>query len=80
MVYLMVAAFVSGVLYDVVWSLCVHSVARHRPLMAANTAVLTCLCTLFSTVLIVDGEWVPVVAFVAGSWVGTYSSVRWWTK
>jgi len=80
MIYLTILAFISGVLYDAVWTLCVHAVAKHRPFMAANMSVLIFGCTALSTVLIIDSKWVPLVAFVLGSWLGTFATVKWWAK
>lgn len=65
---------------DVVWAKCVSAVAKHRPIAAANMSVLLYACTLLSTILIIDNQWIPIVAFMAGNWVGTFSTVRWWTR
>lgn len=80
MIYLTMLAFISGVLYDAVWTLCVNAVAKHKPLMAANMSVLIFGCTALSTVLIIDSKWVPLSAFVLGSWSGTFIAVKWWMK
>lgn len=76
MFYLVVAAFMVGFLYDVFWSRCVAAVAKHKPISAANYSVCIYLCTLISTLLIVDKAWMPVVAFIVGSWLGTFITVR----
>jgi hypothetical protein len=75
---LILAAFICGFVMDLVWTLCVAAVAKHKPQTAAHFAVLIYLCTMVSTLLIVNSEWLPMGAFVAGSWLGTYSTVKWW--
>ena len=73
-------AFLCGVLMDVIWSKCVSAVAHHRPAVAAHLSIGLYLCTIVSTVLIVDSQWLSIAAFIAGSWIGTYCTVRWWSR
>jgi len=70
-----IIAFAAGFLLDFLWVGCVHSVSRHQPIRAANMAVLFCLCTLVSTILIVNREVASIVAYCAGNWIGTYIAV-----
>jgi hypothetical protein len=71
-----ILAFVAGVFLDYFWALCVDSVHKRRPIFAANLAVMFYMCTLFSTILIVDKQITPIIAYGVGNWVGTYLAVK----
>ena len=61
---------------DLVWTLCVDAVTRRRPVSAANLSALLYLCTIVSTILIVEKCFLAVAAYIAGGWIGTYLVVR----
>ncbi|MGD0038857.1 MAG: hypothetical protein ABSE84_00350 [Isosphaeraceae bacterium] len=65
-------AFACGFLMDVVWTLCVTAVTCKKPLTAANFSALLYLCTVVSTVLIVERCTTAVAAYIVGGWLGTY--------
>jgi hypothetical protein len=65
-------AFLCGFLMDIVWTLCVDAVTCKRPLLAANFSALLYLCTIVSTVLIVEKCFTAVAAYIIGGWLGTY--------
>ena len=65
-------AFFCGFLMDIVWTLCVNAVICKRPLSAANLSALLYLCTIVSTVLIVEKCFTAVATYVVGGWLGTY--------
>jgi hypothetical protein len=65
-------AFFCGFLMDIVWTLCVNAVTSRRPLTAANYSALLYLCTIVSTVLIVEKCVAAVAAYIIGGWIGTY--------
>ena len=69
-------AFLAGAVLDFTWALCVESVQRRRAALAANLAVVLYVCTLFSTVLIVEKHVPAVVAYGLGNWVGTFYAVK----
>ena len=69
-------AFLTGALLDYVWTRCVESVQQRRAALAAHLAVVLYLCTLFSTVLIVEQCVPAVIAYGLGNWVGTYYAVK----
>lgn len=69
-------AFVCGFLMDVIWTLCVDAVTCKRPVTAANLSAALYLCTIVSTVLIVEKCFVAVAAYVVGGWIGTYIVVK----
>ena len=69
-------AFLCGLVMDIIWTRCVANVQAKRPISAANTSVLIYVCTLVSTVLIVDKAVAACIAYAVGSWVGTYIAVR----
>lgn len=69
-------AFLCGFLMDIVWTLCVDAVTRRKPLTAANFSALLYLCTIVSTVLIVEKCFTAVVAYIIGGWIGTYVVVK----
>jgi hypothetical protein len=73
---LILIAFLCGLSLDLVWAACVGAVQSRRPLLAANLSILIYLCTLVSTVLIVDKEIIACVAYALGGWAGTYLAVR----
>lgn len=66
------AAFLSGFLMDLMWTLCVDAVTGRRPLTAANLSAALYVCTIVSTVLIVEQCFVAVAAYIVGGWLGTY--------
>lgn len=65
-------AFLCGFLMDVIWTLCVNAVTGKKPLTAANYSALLYLCTIVSTVLIVEKCFAAVAAYIIGGWLGTY--------
>ncbi len=65
-------AFLCGFLMDVIWTLCVNAVTGKKPLTAANYSALLYLCTIVSTVLIVEKCFTAVAAYIIGGWLGTY--------
>jgi hypothetical protein len=69
-------AFLCGFLMDIVWTLCVDAVTWKKPLAAANFSALLYLCTIVSTVLIVEKCFIAVVAYIVGGWLGTYIVVK----
>ena len=69
-------AFLAGAVLDYVWTRCVESVQQRRAALAAHLAVVLYVCTLFSTILIVERCVPAVIAYGLGNWVGTYSGVR----
>ena len=74
---LVLLAFTAGFAMDFVWGSCVSAVTHRKPFIAAHLSVLLYLCTVVSTVLIVDNQWASITAFLVGSWAGTYCTVRW---
>lgn len=73
---LVAIAFVCGFTMDLVWTLCVDAVTHRRPITAANLSVIFYLCTLVSTILIVEKCFIAVTAYIIGGWIGTYLIVR----
>ena len=69
-------AFLAGAAMDFTWAMCVESVQQRRAALAANLAVVLYVCTLFSTVLIVEKHVPAVVAYGLGNWVGTFYAVK----
>lgn len=69
-------AFVCGFIMDLVWTLCVDAVTRRRPVQAANLSALLYVCTIVSTILIVEKYVFAVIAYIGGGWIGTYLVVR----
>jgi hypothetical protein len=70
------AAFVCGLIYDYVWTRCVDCVQGRRASLAANLGVLLYVCTLLSTVLIVEKCVWAVAAYGVGNWIGVYLAVK----
>jgi len=73
-------AFVCGFLMDAVWSLCIRAVTSRKPVTAANYSAVLYVCTVVSTVLIVEKCFVAVAAYIIGGWIGTYIVVKWRKK
>jgi hypothetical protein len=69
---LIALAFLCGFLMDLVWTLCIDAVTRKKPVSAANYSAALYLCTIVSTVLIVEKCFIAVVAYIIGGWIGTY--------
>jgi len=65
-------AFLCGFVMDALWAACVDAVTYRKPLRAANFSALLYLCTVVSTVLIVEKCVVAVAAYILGGWIGTY--------
>jgi hypothetical protein len=68
-------ALAAGFVLDMVWALCVDAIAKRRQLMASNLSVLLYLCTIVSTILIVERNFFAVAAYAVGGWLGTYLTV-----
>ncbi len=73
---LIIIAFVSGAALDLLWVKCVAAVQHERAIQAANISVLLYLCTLISTLLVVNQCILACVSFAAGSWLGAYFGVK----
>ncbi len=71
-----VGGFASGLILDYFWTRCVDAVQAGRPVVAANMSVLIYLCTLISTVLIVEQRVIACIAYAIGGWIGCYWAVR----
>jgi len=65
-------AFVCGFFMDVIWTCSVDAVTQRRPVTAANLSAILYLCTVVSTVLIVEKCAIAVAAYIVGGWIGTY--------
>jgi len=65
-------AFLCGFAMDLVWTLGVDAVQMRRRIQAANMSALMYICTIISTVLIVEKCFLAVVAYIIGGWLGTY--------
>jgi hypothetical protein len=70
-------AFVCGFAMDLVWTLCVNAVTCKKPVTAANLSAILYICTVVSTVLIIEKCFIAVAAYIVGGWLGTYLVVRW---
>jgi hypothetical protein len=70
-------AFLAGFLLDVVWARCVNAISNRRAVSAANLSVLLYLCTIVSTVLIVEKCFLAIAAYAVGGWIGTYAIIKW---
>ena len=68
----LLGAFACGFLMDLIWTLCVCAVTQRRPMAAANLSAVLYLCTIVSTVLIVEKCFTAVAAYILGGWIGTY--------
>jgi len=73
---LIITAFIIGFIMDFIWALCVDAVTTKRPLLAANMSVLLYICTIISTVLIIEKYFIAVIAYGTGGWFGTYFLVK----
>ena len=69
-------AFIAGFFLDVFWAMCVHAVANHRAIAAANIGTMFLLCTIVATLLVVEKNVPSIVAYAIGGWVGTYVAVK----
>ena len=78
--WIIVLAFLCGFSLDLVWTRCIGDVQARRPISAANMSILIYLCTLVSTMLIVDQRIAACTAYAIGGWLGTFSIVRWGHK
>jgi hypothetical protein len=75
--YIVVAfAFLCGFIMDAIWTVCVEAVTCRKLLTAANFSAFLYLCTVVSTVLIVEKCVVAVAAYIIGGWIGTYVVVK----
>jgi len=70
--FIIIVAFVCGFAMDVVWTLCINAITTRRPIIAANLSAILYVCTIVSTILIVEKCFVAVAAYIVGGWLGTY--------
>ena len=73
---LAVIAFFSGLALDLLWVRCISDVQQRNALSAATVGVLLYLCTVLSTVLIVEKCILACAAYAVGGWMGTYYGVK----
>ncbi len=73
-------AFACGVALDVTWAKTVTAVSGRRAFSAANLSVALYVFTAVTTILIVQECFGACLAYAIGNWVGTYATVRWWSK
>lgn len=73
---ILLLAFAFGFTMDIVWTLCVDAVTQRQPVKAANFSAALYLCTIVSTVLIVEKCFIAVAAYIIGGWLGTYIVVK----
>lgn len=68
-------ALCCGFAMDLVWTLGVNAVQQRQRYKAANMSALMYICTVISTILIVEKCFLAVVAYIIGGWLGTYIAV-----
>lgn len=73
-------AFICGIALDITWTKTVSAVANRQALTAANLSVALYVFTIVATILIVKQCFAACVGYAIGNWVGTYITVRWWTR
>lgn len=76
MIYI-ILAFIMGFLTDIVWTRYSANVSKSNAVYAANWSVLIYLFGVYATYLLIDKEYIPMVAFAIGGWIGTYFAVIW---
>jgi hypothetical protein len=69
-------AFICGFLLDVIWTKLVICVQRNKKVSSANLSVGLYLCTIVSTIFIINGNVGAVILYAIGSWLGTYITVK----
>lgn len=69
-------AFACGLAFDITWTHCIRLIADRRSLAAANMSVLIYGLAIVSTIVIVEKSIPAIIAYAAGSWIGTYIAVR----
>jgi hypothetical protein len=69
-------AFAAGFVVDIVWALWACAVQYRQPCRAANMSVLIYICSVVSTLLIVEKQFLAVFAYLVGGWLGTYLIVK----
>lgn len=70
------AALLLGFVFEVLWVGCIAAVQNRAPIAAANIGLLLYLCTVFSTVLVVEQSFYGCSAFALGGWLGVYVGVK----
>jgi hypothetical protein len=74
--FILLFAFGCGFALDAVWIKCIACVQTQRAVAAANLSVLLYICTVVSTLVIVDKNTIAVAAYALGGWIGTYFTVE----
>lgn len=70
-----IIATLVGLATDYVWARWSANVALGNPFVAANWAFLTHVAALVFTLAVIDGNWIAILAYFAGSYVGAYLAV-----
>lgn len=71
-----IIAFTVGFITDIVWARYFRTVADHKAVSAANWSVAIYLCGVYATYLLIDKEYMAMLAFACGGYLGTYLTVR----
>lgn len=73
-------AFIVGLATDLFWTKCVHNVAEKNALWAANWSIMIHVCGLFATYLLIDKDYIAIVAYIVGGYLGTFLTVKYGSK
>lgn len=65
-----------GIGTDYAWTRWALASTNHQAVIAANWSVMIFVCGLMYTIQIVERNWVGVLLYIIGCWIGTFMAVR----
>jgi hypothetical protein len=68
--------FFAAILVDISWGYYIRRAGAGKPISAANWAVCIMLFGVFNTLSWLNNRWMLLPLYL-GSWIGTYSVVKW---
>lgn len=68
-------SFLFGATTDYIWCKWMDNVTNKNPFYAANWSVLIIIIGLAYTKIIIDGQWMAVITYINGAYLGTYYAV-----
>jgi hypothetical protein len=72
---LIIISFIIGLVTDITWTKYTTHISKGNKFYAANWSLAIYLCGVYATYLLIDKEYVSMIAYMIGGYIGTYYAV-----
>lgn len=72
---LAIIGFVVGFLTDLAWTCWMKAIAAHRPIVSANWSIIVYIFSFIATWLVVEKNFVAIIMYLIGGYIGTILGV-----